>query len=322
MSHINYPPEFAGMTELFKLLKEKHDADVLAGFSVLTLFLNEQSINLGNDDTDINAAIIANSKFSSKEKEEERLRERRDRLFNPIFEQHRGMVQFLKRLYKGNVHRLGDWGVTVDGESLVVYPFNIIERKNIVVNFINKHNSYPPGTSPLEPYIAQYNIDFPHAPIDLNNNFITAGDTENAHNNFVQAEKDKENFREQRDNKMAPVEEHILAIGQYLMGLFNKTPHSLGNWGFVIDDANPKVRERDYEITQEAAKTIHDVVLGSVVYNNGTVDVDIFPGKDIDGTPFTLSAGKTLIVKRGYGTMTTKNPSNTDIAILRVTVMK
>src|SRR5439155_2564381 len=97
MSHLNYSSEFSGTTKLFKLLKAKHDADFAGPGSVLTAFLAQQGIDLGADDTDVDAAITADGKFSAKEKEAEKLREVRDRLFNPVFDQYRGMVQFLKK---------------------------------------------------------------------------------------------------------------------------------------------------------------------------------------------------------------------------------
>jgi len=306
MSHINYSSEYILNSKLFKDIKAIHDADVLGGGSVLTVFLNEQGINLATDALNVTAADAAHLKGGEFEKLGEELSEKRDVLIDPAFKQHRILVQYLKGVKRGKVHELGQWGVTVDGEDRISYPSDFPGVKKCVEDFINKHNSLPVGTSPLEVYLGE------HPEVDLVATLANVALAETHHDAFVQANKDKEAQFELRDNKFEPVYQHILGIGQHLMNTYPDTPHKLGRWGFNVDNAKAKEVQRVITVKQSAMKTIYNAVQGSKLVNKGNVPVNIYPGKTTDGTPFTLGAGETFTIKFRFGTFTVKNDSLTD----------
>ena len=108
-------------------------------------------------------------------------------------------------------------------------------------------------------------------------------------------------------------------IGQNLMSIFNKTPHKLGDWGFNIDEAAAKPKDRTLIVKPGAAKTIYKAVQQSVVKNNSTITVKIFPGKGTDGTPVELAPGASFPIKFRFGTFTVQNPSSSDAADLSAT---
>src|SRR3569832_1352607 len=123
MSQIIYPTDFPGGIKLFYLMKAKHDADFATpDGSVLTSYLAEQGIDLAADKMDVDQAAQFDDQFNAKEKEEEELREHRDKVFEPRWEILREMVQDLKNFKRGKVHERGAWGVTVDGDNRIVYP--------------------------------------------------------------------------------------------------------------------------------------------------------------------------------------------------------
>jgi hypothetical protein len=317
MAHINYPTEQERIEKLFKDIKAKHDADAATvQGSILANFLTEQAIDLAADAVLMADADAAHNNFLSKEKQCEVLHEERDNLFDKVFAQHREMVQFLKKLKRGKVHELGDWGVTVDGTDKIVYPAEFTERKKCVKDFITKHQSYPVPTSPLKPYLDE------HPEIDIVQNLTDATDAEAAHNDFLQAGLDKENLRETRDLKLDAVTPHILGIGQYLVGIFNTKPRTLGDWGYAIDDANAVVKEHTFIISEEAARTIYHAVIGSVVENVGDVAANIYPGTKAIGTPIVLNPNEKFVVKYRYGTLTTENPGNEGKVKLNVTTYR
>jgi hypothetical protein len=243
----------------------------------------------------------------------EELREQRDLLLNPAFRQHRDLVQYMKGVKRGKVHELGDWGQTVDGDNRISYPTDFLGKKKCIVDFINKHNAYPPGTSPLELYLTE------HPAIDLVQTLADMTDAQTKHDDFIQKNKDKEEQYELRDTKFEPVYQHILGIGQFLINTYPATPQHLGRWGFEINKASAKEVQRTITISQSATTTVYNAVQGSKVTNKGNVAVNMYPGKTTDGSPFMLGAGETFTIKFRFGTFTVENPSPTDSTDLAVT---
>lgn len=109
---IVYPPDFLGRLELFKTYKEKHDS--FPGGTPLDPFLTQNEIDLGDEDTDVDAAKAKHDAAKQKEKDAEDYTEDRDNLFNPVMEHVRGMGQYLKGLYVKNPREAGHWGYVVD----------------------------------------------------------------------------------------------------------------------------------------------------------------------------------------------------------------
>src|SRR5436190_8351361 len=100
MARINFPNTFAKLVKLFTDFKTKFTAE--AGTSVTQPFLTEQSIDPTVDEARVTAAVTANTAFEKAEKDSEEFTEQRDDLFNPVFKDHTGCVQFLKKLFRGN----------------------------------------------------------------------------------------------------------------------------------------------------------------------------------------------------------------------------
>jgi hypothetical protein len=140
MARLIFPEAFEDQRVLLGLVRAKHNADGAA--SVLTAFLAEQGINLNTDFTTGNAAEINNTNSKTFARTAESNVEQRDNKFNPVMKNTRCEVQFLKAFYKPNYHTLGDWGVTVDGVSKIVYPPKFEDRVTLVRAIKTKHDSY------------------------------------------------------------------------------------------------------------------------------------------------------------------------------------
>src|SRR5205823_4807153 len=114
MANINYSTEFEANRDLFYAIKTKHDADAatVAG-SVLQIFLTAQGISLPNDKTIVDAADAAHKNFKIREKDGEKFSEQRRNLFAKPLSHVRQCAQNLKSINRGQVHVLGDWGLTI-----------------------------------------------------------------------------------------------------------------------------------------------------------------------------------------------------------------
>lgn len=313
MARINFPNTFAKLVKLFTDFKTKFTAE--AGTSVTQPFLTEQSIDPTVDEARVTAAVTANTAFEKAEKDSEEFTEQRDDLFNPVFKDHTGCVQFLKKLFRGNASKLGEWGQTVDAGDRVVYPSDFIGRTTVAKALITKHVSFPVGTSPLLPYLTENSIN-----LTTNGTKINSAIT--AHNNFLVQDALKEEKREERDTRIAPVEAHLRGIGQFLVGLFSNTPHKAGQWGFIIDDSARPSQQSIKKIPISGIKTVRNVDVGSLLTNNGPQSVTILPGTGEKGGGVLVLSGKKLLVAKTFGTLTVQNQSDTDEAVVTVFINK
>jgi len=313
MAHLHLPVSFEGSVELFESVLAKDTSD--GASSVIRILLTEQNIVLADDLLAVNSSKTFHEKFLKKEKNAEKHREQRDMLFNPHFKNLRSMVQFLKSLYLKNVRKLGEWKITVNGKARIAYPADFILRKKLMIDFLDVHDAFPAGTSPLAPFINENDIDTAQMRTDADN-------AETIHDTFLQESKDKEEFREQRDYLIEPVEDHLRAIGHYLMKLYTKNQRKAGDWGYVVNDKSKKLTERKYILGQEEQKVVYAGVIGSEVFNLGKTVLEIYPGDTLKGTPVSLNPSETFILKRRYGTFVVKNRSNTEKAELKATLRK
>ena len=301
MARINFPKRFAEKTSLQVKVKAKHDADALT--SVLIPYIAEQGIDMTVDATATTNAVTANTNFQAAEKLSEELSQKRDNLFDKVFTDHEGEVQFLKKLFRNNVSKLGEWGVTVDNRGRIHYPPDFVSRAAALPTFITKHNSFPVGTSPLKPYLDENGISL----VTNKTNTTTAS---TAHNDFLTQDALKEQYVEQRDTLFAPVEAHIRGIGQFLIGLFHNAPKKAGQWGFVVDDSPQADKVRDGIIPAGQSKVLRNLDVGKNFLNKGAIALNLFPGASATGTPIVLPAGQSFAVIRGFGIMTVVNTSN------------
>jgi hypothetical protein len=313
MAHLNLPVSFEGSVELFTSVHAKDAADGVS--SVIRILMTEQDIVLADDLADVNAALSIHKNFLKKEKDAEKHSAERNVLFNPRFKELRACVQFLKSLYKKNVHKLGDWKITVNGENRIAYPAGFELRKKLLIDFLDVHDGFAPGTSPLQPFIDENEIDTAQMRTD-------ADDAEAAHDAFEQENKDKENFRLQRDNLIEPVEDHLRNIGSYLMKLFPSNTRKAGDWGYEVNDKSKTLKERKYIIAEQSQKVVYGSIIGSTAYNLGTTVLEIYAGESITGTPVSVNPSEAFVIKRRYGTFTVKNPGNLGNGQLKATVRK
>ena len=306
MARINFPNEFAAVVKLFGKVKSKDDAD--AASSVIKPYVTEQGIDLAADETALTAAVAANDAFDAAAKDAEKLSEQRDNLFDVPWKDTEGCVQFLKKLFRNNVSKLGDWHITVDGRGRINYPSDFSARARLVLAFISKHSSYTPPTSPLQPYLDENDIDIARHKLDVEAAQV-------AHDDFVAADELKEMKREERDTTLAPLTTHVRGIGQFLVGLYDKNPKKAGAWDFEVDDSPQANKVRDGQVNPGATKTLINLVVGKVFRNIGSVPMNIYRGGSAEGTPVVLNAGASFTVVRGYGKMTIINPSDTTKAV-------
>lgn len=312
MARFNFPGSFTEWFDLFKKIKAKHDADGVN--SVLIPYFTEQGIVITDDDTDMDAAMAVHILFLQFEKEGEKKYELRNKLWKVVWKNHKDAVQSLKKLKRGKVHELGDWGIVVNGNK-IVHPVEFPEQKIQVINFLDYHDSLNPN-SPLNGFLtANPDIDFT---VDRTN----AGLAETAHDDGVAANISKEEKREERDNLADPVIDHIEGTGQFVVGLFPNAPHQAGDWGFIIDDSPRGTKIRTVKLNALQEKRIYDATLFSILENNGPVSVSIWPGDHTDLAPITIPPNGRFLIIRGFGTFTIKNDSDTEKAIMKVEVRK
>mgnify|MGYP001293248814 CR=1 FL=1 len=313
MARINFPKRFAEKTSLQVKVKAKHDADALT--SVLIPYIAEQGIDMTVDATATTNAVTANTNFQAAEKLSEELSQKRDNLFDKVFSDHEGEVQFLKKLFRNNVSKLGEWGVTVDNRGRIHYPPDFVGRAAAVQTFITKHNSFPVGTSPLKPYLDENGISL----VTNKTNTTTAS---TAHNDFLTQDALKEQYVEQRDTLFAPVEAHIRGIGQFLIGLFHNAPKKAGQWGFVVDDSPQADKVRDGIVKFSSTKTLQQLAIGKDIINTGSIPLKLFKGKTAAGAPIVMNPGDKFTIVRGYGTSTLKDESATQDGTYEATFLK
>lgn len=201
-----------------------------------------------------------------------------------------------------NTKELGNWGITITDSGKVNYPAAFGERATVFIAFTTKHNSYTDGTSPLQPYLTQNNVN-----LDADSAQVEQATANNT--SFTTASQQSENETELRNQLWLPVLEHIKMIGNYLMKLFNTNQKALGNWGFVVDDSSQKPKLRTTKLKLGEQITGKSVVIGSTLTNIGEVDLHLYKGSTTSGTPFIVHTSEQFGIMKGYGTITVVNPS-------------
>ena len=308
MARIIFPVRFFDQVKLVADISAKHVADGVS--SVLAPCLTQNSIVIADDLAAAGSATTQHQAMKANGRSAEKLFKERDRLFNPVFADHRKMVQFLKRLYANNPGLLGDWGVTVNGNK-VVYAVDVYNKILDVLVFIAKHNDYPPGDSPLQVY-----LDLPaNSRVDIAQNSADASTASTNHTDATNLNNSKETARAERDSLMETPIANFTIIGNYLVGLFNTNPNAAGDWGFTIDTSPQGTIVRSGLVNISGTKTLHKLVANSVLINNSDFDIEIYKGKTATGPAVMLQPGKKFPVTTGYGTLTIKNPNTEDKAL-------
>ncbi len=300
MSRTIYPKHFAQKVTLFSNIKSKNDAD--GASSVLIQFLIAQQIDLSADATAVSAAQMHETNHLSLSKESGNFTQLCNLQFAPVFQHCKGFAQFLKAFYTPNFKALGNWGIAITDGGKVVYPKKMEDRIALFNNIQTQHNSYPAGTSPLAPYLAQNHIDLA---VDAGN----AAAAQNFHGEYLSTEKTAENETQQRDILFAPVIRHVRTIGSFLKKLFGENSKALGDWGFVVDTSPRKPRLQKSTVKTGAKKVCKSVIVGGRFTNVGMSDLYLSPGKKVLPDPVIVHPGEQIIIAKGFSTMTVVNAS-------------
>lgn len=309
MSRIILPESFDAQTKLFSKIKQIHDTD--GATSVLNPLLLEKGIDLDDDNEAKEDAEEAHGKQDIDSKKAEELKRERDVKFDPLWDQHKGLVQFLKTFYKPNINRLGDWGVDVSENKRIVYPPNIEERIQCLQLFSAKFGSIPPAANPLTVYLANNpKVSIPPAAV------LAA--ILNLHNEFDQAAKNAEEYTAERNDKWQPVWQNVRTIANYLKQLFPSNPKKLGRYGFVVDDSPraPKYRTSTLKLGQQT--TIQGATIGGTLINIGTVAINVYKGTTATGEFTTVLPNQSMGIEKGFSNITVTNPSTTTSAKFKV----
>jgi len=154
---ITFATTFSEWVKLFKKVKPKVLA--LPTPNTIDSYMTENGVDLANDETDVDAADAANTLADEKEKSAEKHTKAGNLLMKQPMKDHRKCCQNLKTIYRTNVHKLGDWGITVDNESKIVYKTNADDHAVEIKALITKHGTFPAGTSPLQQLQAR--VEYP-----------------------------------------------------------------------------------------------------------------------------------------------------------------
>lgn len=299
MSRLMFQIRFIDRYELFKKMRAKHVAD--GGASVLNGVIAENAINLATDDTAANNAKAQHDTFDTLSKSSEKKFRARNVVLALVLKDHKACVQFLKKFYKKNIAKLGDWSVTVNGNK-IAYPADFDNLKIAIVLFIDKHFLFPVGTSPLESFLTENTIDLAQNKIDINAAKTT-------HDEAEQDAIDSETARAQRDTLMETVIADTRLLGGFLVNHFTKNANKAGDWGFIIDNSPQGTKTRQGILNFGSSKVLTKLAKDGVLINESDFDIELYKGKTATGTPIILHPGVPFVITQGFGTVTLKNPN-------------
>lgn len=302
MARLILPVRFQNQAELSTKVNTKHLAD--GAGSILNAVIAENAIDMAADAVAVTAALASHKIFDEKGKFAEKMFGESKRLFTPVFKQHRRCVQNLKSFYAKNISKLGDFGVTVNGKK-IVYPTSVTQKMDAVVTFIDYHLGLPPGTSPLTNFLAEPS----NSDINLVTNRANTLIAKTNHTDGAAANTVKETKRVERDNFMTlPIADYTIN-GNWLMNHFSTNPNKAGDWGFIVDTSPKGTKVRTGFVNISSQKTLTSLAIGGVLINQSDFDIEGFKGKTASGTPVILKPGKPLLIEKGMGTFTLRNPN-------------
>jgi hypothetical protein len=300
MSRIVYPANFIGQRTLLNNISTKHDADKTN--SDIIPLLAQKNIDLLKDQQAATDAQLQEDTRLLLTKQSQNYCQLRDLQFDPVFSRFKTCVQYLKTFFKPNFKELGNWKIAIDNNGKISYPTDVKECIELFTAFKEVHDTFDKGTSPLQPFLKQNEID-------LDADATTMASALLNHNKFTQAAKDAETATEKRDLLWNPAEQHLHEIGDYLKKLYLDNTKAMGLWGFVVDD-NPKApKERKSTLKIGQKVTITSVVIGGTLTNMGTGDIHVYKGKSTTGNPTIVHAGEAMGMVKGYSNITVSNPS-------------
>ncbi|MCX6210881.1 MAG: hypothetical protein NTZ59_15590, partial [Bacteroidetes bacterium] len=191
----------------------------------------------------------------------------------------------------------------------VSYPTAFIDMANLILKFNDVHTKLAAGTSPLDAFIAENQID-----LAKDNDKVQQAITYNTE----ATKKAEESAKETQlfNNVWQPVVKQLTNIGNYLMGIYVNAPRKTSDWGFAIDESPTTAKEVNTKIKLGEQVVLNGVVIGSTIKNTGNADIHIYKGKKTTGNPIIVKPGDTFGVQKGFSIMTINNPDTLQPASL------
>jgi hypothetical protein len=220
-------------------------------------------------------------------------------------------VQTLKKHYKTAPHKLTDWGITVTGASKITYPTTFIEMANLMIKFADIHLGMAAGTSPLNAFLAENEIDLASNKAKI---LQAIGYDSDADKKAEESAKETQLL----NNVWQPVVKQLNSIGQYLLTVYVSTPRKTIDWGFAVDENPTAAKEVNTKIKLGDKTTLKGVVIGGTLKNNGTTDLHIYKGSTTNGDPVIVHPSESFGIQKGYSIITVSNPNTTATASLSV----
>jgi len=301
MARIIYPEDFIGQRNLSKGIKEKVDADGVTSV-LIPLFAQKEIDPVADAATGI-LADAQEAKRILKKSQSENFIQLRDLIMVPIAKDLRGSGQFLKSFYKPNVDALGEWAYVVIGGNKINFPVSFTPVCELFTGVKAKNDSYgSPADSPLNPYLTQQNVD-------MTANALAVAEAIRDNDSAGVASRASEDATESRIALWSPVDGHSRDAGDYLMKLYANNPRKLGEYSFVIDDNKKAPTLRKSTVKPASRITVNGVTIGTAFTNTGTVNLNVYKGGTVTGTPVVVSPGELFGMIKGYSVITVLNPS-------------
>ncbi|MCW3073075.1 MAG: hypothetical protein JWP69_144 [Flaviaesturariibacter sp.] len=313
MSRIIQPVAVDAALQLLTEVRTRNTA--LGTESPIKLLLTQHNIDLDIDADRIKEAQVHDQAATALRSQSENYTALRNLKSEPALKTVSSMGQVLKTFYKPSFTEVALWGIDITATGKITYPASAVEQRTLALNLWAKNATYPAGASPLSAFIAKEGID-PDVMMDA---FIdaVAFDTK-----ATQKRNDAQNEIELRNQKMAPVLEHLRLIGTYLMDFYHENPREVGLWGFLIDENASKPTERTTKIKLLDKATLNGVIIGGTITNVGEVEVHLYKGKTTVGNPIILQPEGVFGVPKGYSIITISNPSPLKTAVVKALVGK
>jgi hypothetical protein len=275
-------------------------------------YLTENDIDFDSDVLDGMAAVALNVSATSLLGQSLKATKDRDNSFRPVWKNTRAWSQYLKKLFIANTSELSDWGIPIETSGEIKYPTPFKERAVISKAIIAKSNSYPVGTSPLQPYITQNKNNLTTISTNIANALAFDISKSELKASSVKATQD-------RDLKFDDPYKNLVGIGNFLKTLFPDNPKDLLLWGFDEVDTKAPAKLRTVNIKPLISKKIGGIVLGSVLTVTGTKPISLTKGKKGLGTPIIVAPGEELGMNKGFSYIIVTNPATIGVATFTVT---
>ncbi len=298
IARLVFPEVFSEQTKLLGSIVAKDTA--LGAASPIRPFLTEKGIVLADDETAATAATTYDTERDTLVRSSEKKMQDRNNLFNPVFKSLTGIIQFLKKLYRGAEHKLGDWGVTVNG-TRVSLPKTFADKAALFTAVKAKHDSYvAPAVSPIAAYLTENSIN-------IVTNAANTALAVTADDEAVAERRSSEAKTAERDLRWNPPVANMRGIGQFLIGFYNANPKKAGDFGFVVDDSPQAPKLRKTKVLPTLKVVAKGAVIGGTLTNTGTVSLVIYKGIDTTVEGVTVLPSNKLAILPGWSTITVSN---------------